>query len=182
MIIKNEQEYKKLQQELKEVSENITDPELRQKRINEIVKEMKNYCEFENDEVLSIIDKIKEKYTQMSPNEDVYDTFLTNGSYYFSYMLKTIFGEEAEIYTSTKGEIIGHSIVKIKDSFYDVSGKLDPAQNKEIYKKVNNEEFMFFEDLCKYGQSKDSIESFETKCNSVLNEILQEIQEENKKL
>lgn len=174
----HENEFKELQEELRK-AQKIEDSNLRDIEIRRILQEIKKISIIEiepidelEDDVISTIQKIKNKYTDETTGRYPSD-FINGGCYYLAYMLKQIYGDKATIYTSFSKDI--HAITKIGDKFYDVNGVFE--NKDENYSESNNEQFDYFIDICHIYKSKESIEIFEKRCDEILEEIKNERKE-----
>lgn len=146
------------------------------KEVRSTLSKHKEYILKKQQEVLRVIDIIKEEYNK---NEMGYaqTEFKEGGCYYLAIMLKRIFKDEATIYITEREEI--HAIVKIENTYYDIDGIKDPILNDlTYYYQPTEEEFLSFMDKCNIGCSKASINIFENKCNKILKKILSKKQGE----
>lgn len=178
MKVLDKEKYEELKKELQYVSRNEQDDYIRNVKMKEIIEKMKQYVSFENnviDEVEETIVEINQKYSKYSTS--IESDFLEKGCYYFAYMLKKIYKEDAQIYTDISDNI--HAITKINGNFYDVRGKINIDKDNSYY-PASELDYEYFRDLCWIGRSKENMKQFESNCDEVLEEILQE-REENKK-
>ncbi|MBP3634851.1 MAG: hypothetical protein J6J17_00110 [Bacilli bacterium] len=164
----NEQPIKKV---IQEYAEKI-------KKINESIRK-------KDEEVEAVINKIKDEYNDITKGDAVTE-FTEGGCYYFAYMLKQIFPNEAQIYTCTTGDI--HAIVKINGSFYDARGNINKKNNNieslinpikpEYYLLTEGEYFEYFKDICNSSRKGEMVRNFEQTCDRVLEKVKNEIDEE----
>lgn len=162
------------------------------KNNKEIFRELINLQKLKNNQILNIIEKIKEKYNEKTGG-DAKVTFTEGGCYYLPIMLKKLMPEEnVKIYISTVGEE-SHALSKIDNNYYDITGnvlnynlkKSSFLDNKEInisnYKEANEDDYNYFVDICHLGKNKEYIKNFELICDEITNELLEEFYEENVK-
>lgn len=179
MKVINEEKLRKLGQELKEINKETIEGK---EKVKEILKEMREcveYTKIERDPVIDIIVKIREKYSKYTKSITVESDFLNGKCCYMSYMLKEIYGDEADIYMCCREEF--HSVTKIRGKFYDVRGIIDEEALKN-YRKCNNDDVLFFIDLCNVGVKVEKVRKQEEMFDRIVSEIKEEIAENNLKI
>ena len=167
------------------------------KKVSELINKQ---CEPILDVIDSIISKFSQKYIDSDPDFQKLDEdtkyqitmsiFMEGSCYYFSHMLNKIFENDSKIYTSASNDF--HSVVKIGYSFYDVQGNIASTYNRKgyvrsyvdisQYKEADEESYNYFVDLCHIGRNKESIKKIEGICDEVLEEIISERKNKEKKL
>lgn len=190
--ILNKEKYEELKQQLTEVKKGKSD-----KSISDILEEMKKYVLFikepqseeniKDREIEEIINMLAFKY-QNKTQEDAVRTFTEGFCYYFAIMLKKIFKDEAEIYTTMNAG--HHAIVKIGENFYDVNGNIKKYfdRNGDIKNKIDpsdylptkEEYFLLFIDWCNAGRTKKEIERTEKICDEITEEMIKNLEEVKK--
>lgn len=179
MKVLNKEKYEELKKKLQYIKKSEKNVDVREKRVKEIIAQMRECLYFEKierDEVEETINEIKQKYSKYSTS--IKSDFLEKGCYYFAYILKKIYKEDAQIYTDISDNI--HAITKINGNFYDVRGKINIDENNS-YHPASELDYEYFREICWIGRSKENMKQFESNCDEVLEEILQEREENQKK-
>lgn len=189
MFIKDIENYKKLSEEINKIKKGESN-----NKIEDIIEKMKSCVDFNeksekeklNEKIENIIEIISNKYEEKTGGM-ASETFTEGLCYYFAIMLKKVvekvLNESCQIYVTVSNSI--HAIVKIHDNFYDINGNINNKYDRfgylrnEInikeYHTCEEEEFLYFIDLCNIRSYKKEITKEENVCDVITEEIIKEL-------
>lgn len=189
MVILNLEKYKSLKDEINRIKNGESN-----NKIEDIIIEMKKCINFKeenksqklNQNVEKIITVFADKFEEMTGGT-ASETFTEGFCYYFALVLKQlveeILKEQAQIYTTHLNG--AHAIVKVGNSFYDINGNINKRYDRlgylrnyidsSLYRITDEEDFLFFSDLCTIGRAKEIILKEEKVCDTITDELIKEL-------